>query len=404
MMNRADHRGVESIFSSDYGQLAQPSALQPSNYLFPPGLGIPTTMPTMHSPPPSPPGSPFSISPPSLRPPLSPSKPFRPLYRLSMYLQIYEPPPRHPRQTDANYRFTIRHARRSAALSLILHIRRRTWYILGFIHRLRRPSRLRNARRTSVLSRLASPPQPMIGYDLGYDEFGSKIVIRTPTGQFITHHPSNPAMPISNIAAYSPSGDTIPLLIPPTSSRLVACLDDRCCWCYRNIDLGTTLWHLPIQLLSKSSAVSAASLPKLLSTEFTHLPPKLDPMLSLDSLDRFTSWLPLHRDSDNSITLYNKITGATRVAPWLVLRDRGTIYFANIISRETRWTPPLRWHDGWLSRVSDFNLRSSYARLLLPSSLARVHVEGGAPYLDSSGVPRYTCDASDSLHSYPLYM
>ena len=77
------------------------------------------------------------------------------------------------------------------------------------------------------------------------------------------------------------------------------------------------------------------------------------------------------------------------------MREHGRIYFANIISGETRWAPPLSWLDGWLERDPPFDRRSTYARNLLPPSLARMHVEGGAAYLDSTGVPRYESESSE---------
>ena len=64
-------------------------------------------------------------------------------------------------------------------------------------------------------------------------------------------------------------------------------------------------------------------------------------------------------------------------------RLNGQVYFANIITGETRWAPPIGWRDGWVSLTSPFDRRSPYARSLIPLSLARMHVEGGASYLGS---------------------
>ena len=43
-----------------------------------------------------------------------------------------------------------------------------------------------------------------------------------------------------------------------------------------------------------------------------------------------------------------------------------------------------------------------YARDLLPPSVARRRVEGGAPYLWESGMPGYNPDQLDSALTYPL--
>ena len=130
---------------------------------------------------------------------LHPPKPS--IYRLSMYLDILSPPPRHPRQTAANYTFTLRSARRSAALNLILHISSTTWRILGFIYRLHRPIRLRASRRAAALNLISSPPIPLLGYDLGFGNLTNDLTLRTPTGNFITHHPSSPNLPLAEVAA-----------------------------------------------------------------------------------------------------------------------------------------------------------------------------------------------------------
>ena len=319
-----------------------------------------------------------------------------------MYLQIYSPPPRHPRQTAANYAFTLRCSRRSAALALLLHVTRYTWRALAFIYRLRRPARLRAAIRATSALRIASPPSAMIGYDVGYGNDDNDLVIRTPTGHFISHHPSSPSLSILAVPAYSPNGDTVPSLVPPAVSRLVLCPERSGAWCYRHLDHGTTLWHLPSEIMSRSSPISPLSLPKLAALDLEAPPPELDDRITLDTLDRLTPWMPLYRDHDHVITLYNKATGASRFAPWLTLRHHGRVYFANILSRETRWAPPLQWMCDWLSRQSPFDRRSPHARMLLPPSLARMNVDGGAPYLDSIGTPHYDSDSNDSSSSYPM--
>ena len=372
----------------------------------PPPLSSP---PSEDTPPPSPPSSPPSLPSPimDLLPPLvlnpggsslhsssiilpsSPSplsSPKPPIYRLSMYLDILSPPPRHPRQTTANYAFTVRSARRSAALNLILHISSCTWRVLGFLYRLRRPARLRAAYRAATLRIISSPPTPLLGYDIGFSDLTSDLVLRTPTGNFISHHPSSPNLPLAEVAAYSPTGDAIPALVPPVESRLVLCPETSGSWCYYHVDHGSVMWHIPPDLLPSSSPLASATLPPLASFTAERPPPSLNHRfhLTLDNLERHTPWLPLYSDSDRSVSLYHKVTGCTRSAPWFTLRHSGQVYFANIVTGETRWAPPMGWRDGWLSLSSPFDRRSPYARSLIPPSLAKMHVEGGACYLERS--------------------
>ena len=55
------------------------------------------------------------------------------------------------------------------------------------------------------------------------------------------------------------------------------------------------------------------------------------------------------------------------------------------------------WLDGWISFTSPFDKRSTYARYLLPPTLAREFVEGGASYLDCTGTPLPTALANMAL-------
>ena len=104
------------------------------------------------------------------------------------------------------------------------------------------------------------------------------------------------------------------------------------------------------------------------------------------------------------IRLYHKVTGTTRTAPWISLRTTyGRIYFANLLTYETRWFPPKLWMESWVSRTSRFHRASSLGRWCLPSSIARLSVDGGCPYLDSTGFPQYDSDSFDSPRSYPMY-
>ena len=102
-----------------------------------------------------------------------------------------------------------------------------------------------------------------------------------------------------------------------------------------------------------------------------------------------------------------------RAAPWISLRDeKGCVYLANLVTRETRWLPPRTWMQGWIScprRCSregieiDNPLQASrrFTDLLLPREIARKHVEGGAPYMHEHGEPQYAPDKDDSEQTYP---
>ena len=92
------------------------------------------------------------------------------------------------------------------------------------------------------------------------------------------------------------------------------------------------------------------------------------------------------------------MSGAVRDAPWIVLRTpSGVAYFANLVSRETRWLPPHRWMEGWILRrpaTPDQLAADQHPHLHIDEAVAldrtrmqpaaaygRRAVEGGAPYL-----------------------
>ena len=149
------------------------------------------------------------------------------------------------------------------------------------------------------------------------------------------------------------------------------------------------------------------------------LPPEPPPLLPSDtqlaSL-RYTGWTSFFRDATNEVLLMHTRTGAVRNAPWIALRTpSGLPYFANLVSRETRWLPPHNWMPGWVSR-SPFdalntaehpypqwqNGRVFDPRLPLVGSSSRQCVEGGAPYLHEYGKPAYQPDQHDTPLTYPL--
>ena len=54
-----------------------------------------------------------------------------------------------------------------------------------------------------------------------------------------------------------------------------------------------------------------------------------------------TGWAAIYRDGVHEVFLVHQQTGAVRHAPWIALRTRdGLAYFANLLTRETRWLPP----------------------------------------------------------------
>ena len=94
----------------------------------------------------------------------------------------------------------------------------------------------------------------------------------------------------------------------------------------------------------------------------------------------------------------------------------GQIYFVNLVTGHTRWLPPHRWMEDWVSRVTwdpqnplDFSCLSGspflghkLSQLIQPPGISRLRVEGGAPYLCHKGQPQYESDESDSSETYPL--
>ena len=127
-------------------------------------------------------------------------------------------------------------------------------------------------------------------------------------------------------------------------------------------------------------------------------------------------WMPIFRDREHWILLLNLETGAVREAPWILLRtDDGHVFFANLFTRETRWFPPHRWMQEWVTRSfvpSNYRahgavgchylpLGSPLLRHMLDPYIARLRVEGGAPYLHERGVPQYAPDVYDTLETYP---
>ena len=174
-------------------------------------------------------------------------------------------------------------------------------------------------------------------------------------------------------------------------------------WCYYDTELGDASWFPPL-LSTPLQSRTRALLPSFV---FDSPPPSLDDRLSLSNL-RGTSWIAIYEDYDHRIRLFNTATGSERYGPWISLRtSRGGVFFANLITRETRWFPPHRWMASWVSRLhadgTGSPLIDLYPRSVMSPAVSRLCVEGGAPYLDShlTGRPQYEPDILDTQHSYP---
>ena len=111
-------------------------------------------------------------------------------------------------------------------------------------------------------------------------------------------------------------------------------------------------------------------------------------------------------------------SGAVREGPWVSLRTQaGVVFFANLVTRETRWLPPHRWMDGWVYRRparADYHYNMdqhpfSHVEEGAPltrgppvASYGRRSVEGGAPYFHERGFPQYPPDSFDTNMTYPF--
>lgn len=182
--------------------------------------------------------------------------------------------------------------------------------------------------------------------------------------------------------------------------------------CYYDESNGSASWDAPDGSLPLDSIplASVDSLPGA-QAAFREPPPLFPVGLGFSSL-RGTSWLPLFEDCENKVFLFNSETGCVRAAPWISLRtSNGCVFFVNLVTHQTRWLPPCRWMEDWVSRPSVIEAENRgygtpldgtrHARDLLPPSAARRRVEGGAPYLWESGLPGYARDHLDSPLTYP---
>ena len=268
---------------------------------------------------------------------------------------------------------------------------------------------LRTGRRLATVELLKLSPKPLL-YDVGYDPTTQSFSFRDAHGTISQQHPAA-SRTSGRILAYHRDGTTTPPLSPPHGSSIVLCPEASGAWCYYDTASGISSWFPPAGSTAlRSSSLVAAQLP-------SGRPPKLPDEIQLNAL-RFTGWTSFFRDATNEVLLMNMATGAIREAPWIALRSHaGAVYFANLVSRETRWLPPVNWMEGWICRrpcdVESFAmplhpcamLRHDQAydpRMPQVGMLGRQRVEGGAPYMHTSGRPQYLPDEYDTPLTYPL--
>lgn len=233
---------------------------------------------------------------------------------------------------------------------------------------------------------------------------GTRAPKRSPSSQS-----PEPLVPLGH--SLSADGSTALPLAPPADSQVRLCPERSGAVCYYNESNGFASWDAPsgsrelvFLPLSPVSALPGAEAP------FSELPPRFPEGLGFNAL-RGTSWIHLPEDCQNRILLYHTETGCMRNSPWISLRTAyGCVFFVNLVSHQTRWLPPHRWMEDWVSRpaVSEDGRAygtpldgTRFARDLLPPSVSRLRVEGGAPYLWETGLPPFVRDEHDTRLTYP---
>jgi hypothetical protein len=292
--------------------------------------------------------------------------------------------------------------------ALRVEVRARPW------RRLAAELRSRAASRVGVLARIATKPRPM-HRDVGYDAETDVWSFRAADGRISHTHPAG--APGEIVRGLSADGHYTAPRWPPSSTNVVLMPEASGTWCYYDINLGEATWDPP----TGSTPLSTRTLTAL-ARPFDGPPPELPRVtrggeICYNSLDRDgltivgTDWVPLFRDSENRIQVYNKLTGCVRNGPWICLRPpkQNGVYFANLVTKRTRWLPPPGWFEDWVSRPGAnftglrYPVEHPLARWVLPIPDARHRVEGGAPYLGMWGRPQYESDELDTPHTYPLH-
>jgi hypothetical protein len=348
------------------------------------------------------------------------------------------------RRTRRSIAFSQQTSLQREAGALLASVRPRSWCVLAFCLRLRRRTeqraiaqlrsrllqypqcarfvaclRARVSRRAAVLKLLSSAPRPL-PHDVGYGG-DSGFSFRDPRGVVTVQHPAFTAS-AGTIPAYSSDGSVVPPLSPPSTSMVVLRPDASGAWCYCDAALGTASWYPP----DGSTPLVPRLFPDVPPVS-EERPPRIPLQMGLNSLAH-TGWASIFCDGSHEVLLVHQQTGAVRDAPWIALRTRdGCVYFANLLTRETRWLPPHLWMHGWVSRRLPSSLAGTASNLCrshmssvldndgrdlpcdgrkpLPPSVAFQRVEGGAPYMyePTHGTPQYPPDKSwDSKLTYPL--
>ena len=312
---------------------------------------------------------------------------------------------------------------RAAAGRLLGAAPQRDWVLLCFVYKLRaRAAASDTAQARRAAAKLAerihelrsSPPRPLVTFDVGL--VCGELLYRSELGTVTSTHPAfspDPLIPIGHCLRHDGS-TTVPLL-PPADGTIRLCAESSGSICYYNEADGTAMWDAPkgSTVLRDSPLSSAACLLNLAdgkSVAFEEPPPRLPPGLGFSAL-RGTGWMSIFEDAEHRILLFHVETGSVRSAPWICLRTaHGRVFFANLVTRQTRWLPPSRWMEDWVSRVVASHDGRGYgtpfddtrfARDLLPPSIAHRRVEGGAPYLWEKGLPSYQPSEGDTELTYP---
>ena len=188
-------------------------------------------------------------------------------------------------------------------------------------------------------------------------------------------------------------------------------------FCYYDTEQGETNWFAP-DGSSPSYMYDQADFSDAVFMQ--NLPPPLPAKATVGSPSK-TGWFVLFVDATDGILLYHGRTGHVRLAPWICLRNEyGCVYFGNLITRVTQWSPPKLWMRENLARPPVHDIDVAYQRvddlqsiaLCLASAQApsskltrlvnRTMVEGGAPYRNCVGLPHYPPDEFDNNLTYPI--
>ena len=333
-------------------------------------------------------------------------------------------------QTPRTLRHQLTVDVRRVAWHLLAAVPRQLWYVLSvrlrFCHRLRRAAEHRIAARRAaaalrarVLELRSRAPSPLTGFDVGLT-VDSQLLYRSPRGVVSTAHPAcRPDELIPLGSALLADGSVSAPLQPPSGSYVEPVPDASGAICYVDRDTGEAQWSAPLlsspmQPRSLLAAEHDFDAPPSYPTASEREPdaPSRAPygLLTLATL-RGTHWRHLPIDGSSRVTLYHEETGAVREGPWISLRWHNSLYYVNIITRETRWFPPHRWMEGWISRACDDGAGSldtpfagtRVSQWLWPLPLSRVRTEGGGvPTLYERGLPPWPIDAMDDACSHPL--